>query len=90
MYIKGLVNHLSHNCHFDIDWDVSTAHYRSSSGDVDLLSRTICTTVVVSDWCITFLAHCWWIFDPKHCWYCQRKKLIPQRSSVTVIGCYVM
>ena len=33
--------------------DVSTAHCSSSSGDsVDLLSRTICTTVVVSDWCI--------------------------------------
>ena len=89
-YIKGLVYHLSHNCHFDIDRDVSTAHYRSSSSDsVDLLSRTICTTLVVSDWCITFLAHCWWVFDPKHCWYCQRKKLIPQRSAVTAIGCYV-
>ena len=34
----------------DIDRDVSTGHCRSSSGDgVDLLSRTICTTVVVSD-----------------------------------------
>ena len=31
---------------------------RSSSGDsVDLLSRTTCTTVVVSDWSITNLAH---------------------------------
>ena len=31
---------------------------RSSSGDsVDLLSRTICTTVVVSDWSITNLPH---------------------------------
>ena len=89
-YIKGLVYHLSHNCHFDIDQDVSTARYRSSSGDsVDLLSWTICTTVVVSDWCITFLAHCWWVFDPKHCWYRQRRKLIPQRSAVTAIGCYV-
>jgi len=26
---------------------------------IDLLSRTICTTVVVSDWCITNLAHGW-------------------------------
>ena len=25
------------------------------------LSRTICTTVVVSDWCITNLAHNWWV-----------------------------
>ena len=42
MFIKGLVYHLSHNCHFDIDQDVSIARYRSSSGDsVDLLSRTI-------------------------------------------------
>ena len=24
-------------------------------------SRTICTTVVVSDWCITNLAHDWWV-----------------------------
>ena len=40
----------------------STAHWRSSSGDsVALLSRTICTTVVVSDWCITNLAHGWWV-----------------------------
>ena len=54
MCIKGLVYHLSHDCHFDIDYDVSTAHCRSSSGDsVGLLSQTICTTVVVSDWCIT-------------------------------------
>ena len=37
--------------HLDIDRDVSTAYCRSSSGDirVDSLSRTICTTVVVSD-----------------------------------------
>ena len=60
--IKGLANLLSHDCHFDIDRDVSTAHCRSSSGDnVDLLSRTICTTVVVSDWCIRNLAHRWWV-----------------------------
>ena len=58
--LKGLVlsfvSRLSSG--FDIDRDVSTAHCRSSSGDsVDLLSRTICSTVVVSDWCITNLAH---------------------------------
>ena len=51
---------LSNDCPFDIDRDVSTAHRRSSSEDsVDLLSQTICTTVVVSDWCITNLAHGW-------------------------------
>ena len=62
MCIKGLVYHLSHDCHFDIDHDVSTTHCRSSSGDsVGLLSQTICTTVVVSDWCITNLAHGWWV-----------------------------
>ena len=58
--LKGLVYRLSHDCHFDIDRDVSTAHYRSSSGDiVDLLSRATCTTLVVSDWCIT--NHGWWV-----------------------------
>ena len=37
--IKGLVYRLSHDCNFDIDRDVSTAHCGSSSGDgVDLLS----------------------------------------------------
>ena len=37
--IKGLVYRLSHDCNFDIDRDVSTAHCRSSSGDgVDLVS----------------------------------------------------
>ena len=42
--IRGLVYSFSHDCLFDIDRDVSTAHCRSSSGDsVDLLSRTICT-----------------------------------------------
>ena len=35
---------LSHNCHFDMDRNVSTAHCRSSSGNsVHLLSWTICT-----------------------------------------------
>jgi len=34
---------VSHDCHFDIDRDISTTHCRSSSGDsVDLLSQTIC------------------------------------------------
>ena len=43
--IKGLVYCSSHNCHFHIDREVSTADFRSSSGDiVDLLSQTICTT----------------------------------------------
>ena len=46
--MKGLVLSFVSRLHFDIDRDVSTAHCRCSSGDsVDLLSRTICTTVVV-------------------------------------------
>ena len=59
----GLVNRLSHDCHIDIDRDVSTAYCRSSSGDsVDLVSRTIWTTVVVivTD-VFTNLAHGWWV-----------------------------
>ena len=36
--IKSLVYRLSHDCNFDIDRDVSTAHCRSSSGDGDLVS----------------------------------------------------
>ena len=60
MCIKSLVFIVSNNCPFDIDRDVSNAHCRSSSEDsVDLLSWTICTTVVVSDWYITNLAHGW-------------------------------
>ena len=60
--IKGLVYCSSHDCYFDIDREVSTAACRSSSGDsVDLLSQTICTSLVVSDWCITNLAHGWWV-----------------------------
>ena len=40
----------------------SHTYCRSSSSDgVDLLSRTIYTTVVVSDWCIRKLAHGWWV-----------------------------
>ena len=71
--MKGLVYCLSLDCHFDIDRNVSIVHCRSSSGDsVDLLCRTISTTVVVSDSCITNLAHGWEGFDPKLCWYCQR------------------
>ena len=42
-YDKGFSFYsLSHDSHFDIDHDVSTAHCRSSLGDsVDLLSQTI-------------------------------------------------
>ena len=48
MCVKGLVCRLSHDCHFDIDRDAS--HRRFSSDDSgDLLSRTICTNVVVSE-----------------------------------------
>ena len=36
MCIKGFVYRLSHDCHFDIDRDISTAHRGSSSGDEDL------------------------------------------------------
>ena len=58
MCIKGFVNRLSHNFHIDIDRDVSTAYRMSSSGDsVDQLSKTICTSMDVSDWCITNLVH---------------------------------
>ena len=49
MCIKGFVNRLSHDSDLDIERDVSTAYCRSSSGDrVDLLSRTICSTLVVT------------------------------------------
>ena len=51
MCIKGFVNRLSHDCQKDIDRGVSTSYSRSSSGNgVDLLS-TICTTLVVKNWC---------------------------------------
>ena len=54
--MKGFVYRLPHDCHLDFDRDVSTAHCRSPSHDsVYLLSRTICTTVVVSDLCINSL-----------------------------------
>ena len=50
MNIEGFVYRLSHDCHLDIDRDVSTAYCRSSSGNsVVLLSTTICTNMVVSD-----------------------------------------
>ena len=50
MNIKGFVYCLSHDCPLDIDRDVSTAYCRSSSGNsVVLLSTTICTNMVVSD-----------------------------------------
>ena len=50
MNIEGFAYRLSHDCHLDIDRDVSTAYCRSSSGNsVVLLSTTICTNMVVSD-----------------------------------------
>ena len=54
MCIKGFVNRLSHDCHLDIERNVSTAHCAGPSlGDkVDLLGRTICSTVVVSSWMV--------------------------------------
>ena len=43
---KGFIYRLSHDSHFDIDCATLTTYCRFSSGDiVDLLSRTICTTV---------------------------------------------
>ena len=90
MCVQGCLYRLSHDCHFDIDRDVSTAHCRSSPGDsVDILSRTICSTVVVSNWCTPNLAHGWWVLI-QYFWYCQRRKRIPQRSAVVAIGCYVV
>ena len=57
---KGFVYCFSHDCHLDIDCSISTTYCRSSSGNsVNLLRRTICTTVVVSDKCIMNLAHGW-------------------------------
>ena len=48
---KEFVYHLSHDSRLRIDRNVSTVYWRPSSGDsVDLLSGTICTTGVVSDW----------------------------------------
>ena len=52
------IYHSSQDCHTYIDHDAWTAYCRSSSDDsVNLLSRTICTTMLVDDWCITNLAH---------------------------------
>ena len=36
-------------------------HQLIVSNSVNLLNRTICTTVVVRDWCITNVAHGWWV-----------------------------
>ena len=42
----------------DTDHNVSTTYCCSSSGNSDnLLSMTICATMVVSDWCVMNLAH---------------------------------
>ena len=62
----------------------------SWSGDsVDLLSRTICTTLMT--WLVYHKPRSWLVgFDPKHCchcWYCKRKKLIPQRSAGVETPC---
>ena len=47
--IKGFVYHLYHNLHLVIDHGILTMYCRSLSGNsVDLLSRTISTTMVVS------------------------------------------
>ena len=68
--LKGLVYRLSYVCHF-IDHGISTAHCNSPPSDtVDLLSRTMFTTSLIVGG-----------FR-----YYQRRKLIPQRSVVLVIG----
>ena len=42
----------------DTDHNISTTYCCSSSGNSDnLLRMTICTTMVVSDWCVMNLAH---------------------------------
>ena len=56
--------------YLDIDCNILAAFRRSSSGNcVDLLSKSICATIAVSDWCITNLVYGLVAFDPKHCWY---------------------
>ena len=51
-------NTLPSDRHLDIGHHVSKSYCRCSSGDgVDLLSRTICTTMVVGDRCIINLAY---------------------------------
>ena len=47
--------------HFLNDVLFAVASLNLKVPSVDLLSKTICTTVVVSDWCIKNLAHGWWI-----------------------------
>ena len=72
-----------------IDRDVSTA-CRSSSGDsIDLLSRNICTAVVVSDWCITNLAHGWWVLIQSIVGIMRGRNWSAQRSAAVEIGCHV-
>ena len=57
--IKGLVNHLSHDCHLHMCryWSQRTYCCSSSGNSDNLLSMTICTAMVVSDWCVMNLAH---------------------------------
>ena len=58
--MKGFIYRLSCDSHLDVVCDVSAAFCRSSTGgSVDLLSWTICTTVVVSDWYVMNIAHGW-------------------------------
>ena len=56
MFIKGLVYLLT-----IVLWLMITRRFDSTLQVfiIDLLSRIICTTVIVSDWCITNLAHGW-------------------------------
>ena len=40
---------------------IATFRLHTAGDSVDLLSQTICITVVVSDLCITNVAHGWWV-----------------------------
>ena len=90
-FFKGLVNLLSHDCHIDIDRDVSTAYCRSSSRDnVDLLSKTICATwlLVIS---VSRTSRMVGGFLSKASLALLEEETIPsQRSFVVTYGCYAV
>ena len=61
-YVKKVYKGFSFIVCLTIVTSILIATFRlHTAGSVDLLSRTICTTVVVSDWCISNLAHGWWV-----------------------------
>ena len=74
MFVKGFIYRLP-----DIETD-----------NVDLLTRTFYTTVVVSDWCITNRAHRWWVSIQGIVGIIGGVgggELFPQRSIVVAVGC---